>query len=237
MGGESGKIFSFRGDSRSIRRFHGKFSIKAMEPDLARRLAAAASDLLPFGRDRQRSYVLAESPSGVVVVFARCAALIEAGHREAGGRVSRENGHLVTDFGPAEGPHLLLVGHYDTVWPVGRLAAMPYTDDGVTIAGPGTLDMKSGLVAVETAIRALAAVGVAPSRRVCLVTVADEEVGSPTGRAVVERRLDGAVAVLGLESPHPDGALKSARRGSARVLLSVRGREAHAALAPGTGVS
>jgi glutamate carboxypeptidase len=237
MGGENGKIFSSRGDLRSIRRFHGKFSIKVMEPDLARRLAAAASDLLPFGRDRLRSYVLAESPSGDAEALARCAALIEAGHREAGGRVSRENGHLVTDFGPAEDPHLLLVGHYDTVWPVGRLAAMPYTDDGVTIAGPGTLDMKSGLVAVEMAMRALAAVGVAPSRRVCLVTVADEEVGSPTGRAVVERRLDGAVAVLGLESPHPDGALKSARRGSTRVLLSVRGREAHAALDPGKGVS
>jgi glutamate carboxypeptidase len=87
------------------------------------------------------------------------------------------------------------------------------------------------------AMRALAEAGAAPARRVRLVTVADEEVGSPSGRAVVERHLDGAVAVLGLESPHPDGALKSARRGSTRVLLSVRGREAHAALDPGKGIS
>ncbi|WP_329234387.1 M20/M25/M40 family metallo-hydrolase [Actinoallomurus sp. NBC_01490] len=208
-----------------------------MDHDLARRLIAAADDLLPFGRARLRAYALAESPSGDAEALARCADLIEAGQREAGGRVSRDDGHLVTDFGPADGPHLLLVGHYDTVWPVGRLATMPYTDDGTTIAGPGTLDMKSGLVAVEMAMRALAEAGAAPARRVRLVTVADEEVGSPSGRAVVERHLDGAVAVLGLESPHPDGALKSARRGSTRVLLSVRGREAHAALDPGKGIS
>ncbi|GLY91666.1 M20/M25/M40 family metallo-hydrolase [Actinoallomurus iriomotensis] len=208
-----------------------------MDNDLARRLTAAATDLLPFGRERLRAYALAESPSGDAEALARCADLIEAGQREAGGRVSRDDGHLVTDFGPQDGPHLLLVGHYDTVWPVGRLATMPYTDDGATIAGPGTLDMKSGLVAVEMAMRALETAGAAPARRVRLVTVSDEEVGSPRGRTVVERHLDGAVAVLGLESPHPDGALKSARRGSTRVLLSVRGREAHAALDPDKGIS
>ncbi|MGI5228485.1 M20/M25/M40 family metallo-hydrolase [Actinoallomurus sp. CA-142502] len=208
-----------------------------MDNDLARRLTAAATDLLPFGRERLRAYALAESPSGDAEALARCADLIEAGQREAGGRVYRDDGHLVTDFGPQDGPHLLLVGHYDTVWPVGRLATMPYTDDGATIAGPGTLDMKSGLVAVEMAMRALETAGAAPARRVRLVTVSDEEVGSPRGRTVVERHLDGAVAVLGLESPHPDGALKSARRGSTRVLLSVRGREAHAALDPGKGIS
>jgi glutamate carboxypeptidase len=114
---------------------------------------------------------------------------------------------------------------------------MPYTDDGTTIAGPGTYDMKSGLVAVEMALRALAAAGAAPARPVRLVAVGDEEVGSPTGRTVIERHLDRAVAVLGLESPHPDGALKTARRGSTRILLTVHGREAHAALDPGKGIS
>ncbi|MCW2948201.1 MAG: hypothetical protein JWR24_4918 [Actinoallomurus sp.] len=208
-----------------------------MTPDLSAALTAAAGRLLPFGRERLRDYALAESPSGDAAALERCAALIEAGHVEAGGAVSREDGHLVTRFGPGDGPHLLLVGHYDTVWPAGRLATMPYTDDGTTIAGPGTYDMKSGLVAVEMALRALHAAGAAPARQVRLVVVADEEVGSPTGRAVVERHLDGAVAVLGLESPHPDGALKSARRGSTRVLVRVHGREAHAALDPGKGIS
>jgi glutamate carboxypeptidase len=208
-----------------------------MEPDLTASLRRAAGELLPFARERLREYALAESPSGDAGALARCAALIEAGHREAGGRVRRENGHLVTDFGPADGPHLLLMGHYDTVWPIGRLASMPYTDDGTTIAGPGTYDMKGGLVAVEMALRALAAAGTAPARPVRLVAVCDEEVGSPAGRAVIERHLNGAVAVLGLESPHPDGALKTARRGSTRILLTVHGREAHAALDPDKGIS
>jgi glutamate carboxypeptidase len=235
MGGESGKSFSFRALRRSICAFLGKFSIKFM--DIVAGLTDAAARLLPFGRERLRSYALAESPSGDAAALDRCAALIEAGHREAGGRVTRADGHLITEFGPGEGPHLLLVGHYDTVWPVGRLADMPYTDDGTTITGPGTYDMKSGLVAVEMAVRALGSLGAAPACPVRLVTVCDEEVGSPTGRAVVEEQLDGAAAVLGLESPHPDGALKTARRGSTRILLSVRGREAHAALDPGRGVS
>jgi glutamate carboxypeptidase len=200
-------------------------------------LPGVVADLLPFGRDRLREYALAESPTGDTAALDRCAALIEAGHREVGGRVSREDGHIVTRFGPEDGPHLLLVGHYDTVWPAGHLAVMPYTDDGTTIAGPGTYDMKSGLVAVEMALRALEATGTAPAVPVRLVVVADEEVGSPAGRAVVERHLDGAKAVLGLESPHPDGALKSARRGSTRILLSVRGRPAHAALDPDKGIS
>jgi glutamate carboxypeptidase len=214
-----------------------KFSIRCMTSDLPGSLGRVAGDLLTFGRTRLREYALAESPSGDAEALARCAALIEAGHREAGGRVSREDGHLVTCFGPGEGPHLLLVGHYDTVWPVGRLASMPYTDDGAVIAGPGTYDMKSGLVAVEMALRVLDAVGAAPVRPVRLVAVCDEEVGSPTGRAVIERHLGGAVAVLGLESPHPDGALKTARRGSTRLRLTVHGREAHAALDPDKGVS
>lgn len=207
-----------------------------MEKDQVIALKAAVAGLLPFGRERLREYCLAESPSGEDAALARCAALIEAGHREAGGRVTRTDGHLVTGFGPAEGPHLLLVGHYDTVWPVGRLASMPYTDDGTTITGPGTYDMKSGLVTVEMAVRALAAVDAAPIRPVRLVTVCDEEVGSPRGRPLVERHLAGAEAVLGLEAPHPDGALKCARRGSTRILVTVHGREAHAALDPGRGV-
>lgn len=133
--------------------------------------------------------------------------------------------------------HLLVVGHYDTVWPVGRLAAMPYADDGTVITGPGVFDMKGGLVALEMALRALDAAGVRVVSPVRAVVVADEEIGSPSGTAVIEEELSGAAGVIGLESPHLDGACKSARRGSTRVALRVRGREAHAAIDPGRGVS
>ncbi|MFB9838339.1 hypothetical protein, partial [Actinoallomurus acaciae] len=67
-----------------------------MDTDLARRLTAAAADLLPFGRERLRAYALAEAPSGDDEVLAADADAIEAGLREAGGRVSRDDGHLVT---------------------------------------------------------------------------------------------------------------------------------------------
>lgn len=210
-------------------------------PETAARIAGAAAAQLGYGRARLREYALAESPSGDADALARCAELVEAGQTAAGGRVRRvpspAGDHLVASWGPDGPGHLLVVGHYDTVWPVGRLADMPYTDDGTTVTGPGVLDMKSGLVALEMALRALASLGIAPPAPVRAVVVADEEVGSPTGRAVVEAELDGAVAVVGLESPHPDGALKSARRGSTRVALRVRGREAHAALDPDRGVS
>lgn len=204
-------------------------------------LTSAAGELLDFMRDRLRSYADAESPSGSADALAACADLIVAGHTEIGGRVERVPGpagdHLVTTWGPDDGPHLLLIGHYDTVWPVGQLASMPYVDDGERIAGPGVFDMKGGLVVIEAALRVLAGLGRSPVRQVRLVVIADEEIGSPDGRRVVEQHAVGAVAALGFESPHPRGVLKTGRRGSTRVRLTVTGREAHAAIDPGKGVS
>lgn len=212
------------------------------EAAVARRIRAQALQSLDFGRERLRSYVLAESPSGDPGALERCLELVEKGHRGVGGRTERvasaTGDHLVTSWGDDSAPgHLLIVAHYDTVWPVGQLEQMPYADDGGMIAGPGTYDMKGGLVVLEMAMRALERAGVEIPGGVRAVTVADEEVGSPSGRAVVEAQLEGAVAVLGLESPHPDGALKSARLGSVRFRLRVRGRESHAALDPEGGVS
>jgi glutamate carboxypeptidase len=204
-------------------------------------LTRTAAEFLEFARTRLRAYASAESPSGDTEALAACADLIAAGHQEVGGRVERVPGpagdHLVTTWGPSDGPHLLLIGHYDTVWPVGRLATMPYVDDGERIAGPGVFDMKGGLVVIEAALRTLARLGLSPVRQVRLVVVADEEVGSPDSRKLIERHADGAVAALGFESPHPRGVLKTGRRGSSRIRIQVTGREAHAAIDPGKGVS
>src|SRR5690606_27168534 len=96
--------------------------------------------------------------------------LILRGHREVGGRTERVPGpagdHLVTRWGPDDGEHLMLLGHYDTVWPVGQLARMPYADDGTRISGPGTYDMKGGLVVIEAALRTLAALDIPLARQV-----------------------------------------------------------------------
>lgn len=207
-------------------------------------LAATAPAQLDAARERIRQYALVESPSDDPEALARCAELIESGHADIGARTVREGGaaqHLVSTWpAQADAPgagHLLILGHYDTVWPVGQLEVMPYVDDGERIAGPGTFDMKGGLVVVERALDTLSGLGVPRAREIRFVVVADEEIGSPDGRAVVERHADGAAAVLGLEPPHPRGVLKTGRRGSTRVQISVTGRQAHAALDRSKGIS
>lgn len=129
---------------------------------------------------------------------------------------------------------VVLVGHTDTVWPLGTLAQMPwFVEEGVA-HGPGCYDMKSGLVVMVEACRLLADLPHPPVR---VLAVPDEEVGTPVSREWLMASAAGARAVLGFESPHPDGALKVGRLGSMRVQIEVKGKASHAALAPQDGVS
>src|SRR5262249_47012016 len=139
--------------------------------------------------------------------------------------------------GQALGGHILVVGHYDTVWEAGWLASHPFVVRDLVATGPGVLDMKGAIVALELALELLRDSGRALAQPVQVVLVADEEVSSPHGRTAVMDAAAGAAAVVGLEPPHPDGGLKTGRRGVARVRLEVRGREAHAGLAVAGGVS
>jgi glutamate carboxypeptidase len=207
-------------------------------------LARAAAELADEALQRLLSYARHETPTGDATALNGLADVLEQRYRALGARTERiaqETGeHLVArwDEGHEPGaPHVLLLGHHDTVWPRGRLETMPVVLDGGLLHGPGVYDMKGGLVVAELALAALQRCGMRPARPVRLVVVADEEVGSPTARALVEAEAAGAVAVLGLESPHPGGALKSARLGSTRVRVEVTGRAAHAALDPASGVS
>jgi glutamate carboxypeptidase len=204
-------------------------------------LSEAAIDLAGGALDRLVSYAEHETPTGDAAALNRLADVLDERYRELGARTERvthETGdHLVARWGEPEAPHVLLLGHHDTVWPRGTIDAMPVVREGGDLRGPGVYDMKGGLVVAELALAVLQRCGAAPARPVRLVVVADEEVGSPTARPLVEAEAAGAVAVLGLESPHPDGALKSARLGSTRVRVEVTGRAAHAALDPASGVS
>lgn len=128
-------------------------------------------------------------------------------------------------------PKVLLLGHLDTVWPVGTTARWPFSSDGVTATGPGTFDMKAGLV---QGLRALA-LGIDLDDVSVLITT-DEEVGSPTSRAVVEDCARTAGTVLVLE-PSAAGSLKTSRKGVSMYALDVIGRAAHAGLDPGSGVN
>ena len=138
---------------------------------------------------------------------------------------------------PQERPALILC-HYDTVWPVGSLATHPFrVDEAGKAYGPGIFDMKSSLALVEGALQAVQELGLTLPRPVVLLVTSDEEVGSPTSRALIEEEARRAAYVLVLESPLPGGVLKTARKGTGTFVLTVQGRAAHAGVEPERGVS
>jgi glutamate carboxypeptidase len=130
---------------------------------------------------------------------------------------------------------VLLLCHYDTVWPLGTLADRPFRVDGDLVTGPGVFDMKAGLVQAVWALRALAAAGL-PAPPIRLLLNGDEEIGSPASRPVIEAEARGTRATLVFEAS-ADGALKTARKGVGLFSVTATGVEAHAGLDPGAGAS
>ena len=144
--------------------------------------------------------------------------------------------HLRATFGAGE-RQILLLGHIDTVWPVGQLQRMPLRRDGDRLYGPGVYDMKAGvaigMLAAATVTQRSAALG----QRVVLLLTADEERGSGASRALVETEARRSIAVCVLEPALPGGALKTSRKGGGEFELAVRGVPAHAGLEPERGAS
>ncbi|MFJ7059152.1 M20 family metallopeptidase [Streptomyces microflavus] len=138
--------------------------------------------------------------------------------------------HLRWVFGT---PRVLLLGHHDTVWPLGSLDARPWSVTAGIARGPGVLDMKAGLVQMFHALASLRTLD-----GVCVLVNGDEEIGSPTSRELIEEAARRSVAAFVLEaSGDRDGALKTARKGSSRYEVTVHGRAAHAGLNPEKGVN
>jgi glutamate carboxypeptidase len=126
-------------------------------------------------------------------------------------------------------PHQLLVGHMDTVWPVGTLARMPVHGEHGLLFGPGTADMKGGLVEIVFALRALHELGLPPSVIPVVLVNSDEEIGSVDSGRFIRLLARGADRALVLEAGEgADGKLKIARKGLGRFTVTVRGRPAHA---------
>ena len=181
-----------------------------------------------------------ESPSTDKAAVDRCGADLAARLRAAGAEVRLlrrdvRGDHIVASW-PGEEPGILLLGHFDTVWPVGTIADMPIARDGDRLAGPGVFDMKAGIALALAAMRALKAGDMAhPAIRMLWTT--DEEIGSGTSRADIEAFARASRAVLVLEPALPGGALKTARKGCGEYELIVEGVAAHAGLDPGSGVS
>jgi glutamate carboxypeptidase len=187
-------------------------------------------------------YTLCESPTGDARALAALAAILDADAARAGFHTAREahptGDHLIWTL-PARGvtgDPILLLSHYDTVWPVGTLDHMPWTVDGDVIRGPGVYDTKAGIAALLSAAETITTED-QPHPGVRVIVVADEEIGSPTAGDLVRAEAGRARAVFGLEPPHPGGDLKTGRRGSTRARIEVTGVEAHAALDPDAGAN
>ena len=180
-----------------------------------------------------RRLVELESPTGDAERIGHIGRFVAAEAAALGGRVEMRGHHLAARFGPVAGKPLVLVAHMDTVWPAGTLPAMPFRVEDGYAWGPGALDMKAGIVVALEALRRPAD----RPRPVTLLVTADEEVGSPTGRPVVEEIARGARAALVLEPPVKDGTITTRRSGLARYQLHIRGRAAHAGNGSRAGVS
>jgi glutamate carboxypeptidase len=128
----------------------------------------------------------------------------------------------------------LLLGHHDTVWPVGTLAEMPFRVDGNRASGPGVFDMKAGIAVAVSVLETLAASPDPPS--VTLLLVPDEEVGTRASRELLLSTARRQRRVLVLE-PSLDGAAKVARKGTGDFEVRFAGRAAHAGLEPEKGAS
>ncbi|MEY8040242.1 M20 family metallopeptidase [Saccharopolyspora cebuensis] len=210
---------------------------------VSRALADAARRRQEDVLDDLRRLVESETPSGDKAALDAGLADLEVwlGERlgDPAARVRHDGGARgdvldVTYRGTAPGAVLLLC-HYDTVWPVGTLAEMPFAVDGDRITGPGCLDMKLGIVHGVWALRLLRELGIAhPSVRFLLT--GDEEIGSRASQHHIERACAEVAATLVLE-PGRDGMVKVRRKGLGLFDVTAHGLEAHAGLDPFAGAS
>jgi glutamate carboxypeptidase len=132
----------------------------------------------------------------------------------------------------------LLVGHCDTVWPVGTVRRMPVRVEGDTLRGPGVLDMKGGLVQMLHALRAVRELGLRPPADSVVVISSDEEIGSPDSTPLIRRLARRAARAFILEPAFGRaGKLKTARKASGDFTITIQGRAAHAGINPEEGAS
>ena len=147
-------------------------------------------------------------------------------------RRSDRGDHLEIRLGAGSEPPIVILCHHDTVWDAGTLQRLPFRIDGDRVSGPGSYDMKAGIVEAAFALAA------SPLRRpVVVLSTSDEEIGSSSSRELIEAVARPAIAVLVLEPAQRGGALKTARKGIADFKLEIEGRAAHAGVEPEKGIS
>ncbi|MEW9521357.1 M20 family metallopeptidase [Streptomyces tubercidicus] len=137
--------------------------------------------------------------------------------------------HVQWTFGA---PRVLLLGHHDTVWPIGSLKTHPWSVEQGVARGPGVFDMKAGLVQMFHALASLPSLD-----GLCVLVTGDEETGSATSRPLIEDTARRCSATLVLEPSATGGALKTSRKGASLYDITVHGRAAHSGLEPEKGVN
>jgi glutamate carboxypeptidase len=191
-------------------------------------------------------FVRCESPSRDKTTVDRFGKIVAAEFRKCGARIrfwrQRSRGdHLRVEFWTGkERPagQILVLGHLDTVYPVGTLRRMPFRIAAGRAWGPGTFDMKGGIVLALIALDALRAARTLPGKRLVFLWTSDEEIGSETSRRIIEREARRSDTVLVLEpSLGPGGRLKTVRKGVGSAEIIVTGRSAHAGVDPERGVN
>lgn len=196
---------------------------------------ALAHSRVPAVVEAAGRMICCESPSTDLEALTRSADLVaEVGAEILGTPAARlvvdGRTHLRWRFGA--GPRRVLVlGHHDTVWPLGSLAEIPF-EDGDRLRGPGCLDMKAGLALAFHAVAALE-----DRDGLSILVTGDEELGSKTSRHLIEAEAAGCAAALVLEAGADSGALKTERKGRASYHLTFAGRAAHAGLEPQSGAN
>jgi glutamate carboxypeptidase len=192
--------------------------------------------------DEVKALVRLESPTTDKAAVDRCGSALAGRLRTLGATVEelpeRERGNHVRAEFDGDGPPILLLGHFDTVWSVGQIARMPVEEREGRLYGPGVFDMKAGIGVAMLAVRALHEVSTHKARpRVVMLWTSDEEVGSGTSREIIEAEARRSRAVLVLEPSLPGGAAKTTRKGCGDFVVTVYGVSAHAGIDPSRGVN
>jgi len=191
--------------------------------------------------DTTVSLVRLESPTSDKVAVDRCAVELVSLLEGVGADVDQiyqdsVGNHIRATLGNGS-RQVLLLGHFDTVWPNGQTERMPVYEQDGRLYGPGVYDMKAGIAIAILAIRALKAQDALLGQRIVVLLTSDEECGSLTSRRLIETEAARSNAVLVLEPSLPGGAAKTARKGVGEFELKVEGVSAHAGIEPQNGAS
>ena len=207
---------------------------RTLLPDLQRRQADFLRDLAALVNMDAGTYDRADVMEVGARVRDRCAGWDASCDVHPGGDYADSFALTLHGRGSAT---IVLLAHLDTVFPHGTAAARPFRIEDDRALGPGTCDMKAGLLAGIYAVEALRDAGFGRFGRIRLVCTGDEEVGSPSSRPFIERMAAGADAVFVLEAARENGDIVGQRRGGGFFRLDVQGRSAHAGVEPQKGRS